>query len=186
MRSKLYKGLIFRVYLICKSKRTENVSLFPTIWKGPKNCIKNRGWYGWVPMGLITPFDLRTSPALLPPLVSNELSACDWVERLLPPFCHLFLMSPSYLLSNNYCLTRILQPAEKDDEKVRKRESHVVSKRLLDQLLSRELHHHRRSSAKAEWRRKNMHIIKCAQKSQKPSKKLWRGEKKSESPLKCL
>ena len=31
-------------------------------------------------------------------------------------------MSPSYLLSNNYCLTRILQPAEKDDEKVRKRD----------------------------------------------------------------
>ena len=89
-------------------------------------------------------------------------------------------LSLSFLRSllYNYCLTRILQPAEKDDEKVRKRESHVVSKRLLDQLLSRELHHHRRSSAKAEWRRKNMHIIKCAQKSQKPSKNFGGEEKK--------
>ena len=156
---------------------------FPNNIKRSKNCIKNRGWYGWVPMGLITPFDLRTSPALLPPLVSNELSACDWVERLLPPFCHLSLSFLGSLLYN-YCLTRILQPAEKDDEKVRKRESHVVSKRLLDQLLSRELHHHRRSSAKAEWRRKNMHIIKCAPKVSKTIKKLWR--KKKWKPIEML
>ena len=61
----------------------------------PKNCIKNLDGFGanetyhtiWSKNPF--PFSTLRKKTSLP---SNDLSACDWVERLLPPFCHLFLM----------------------------------------------------------------------------------------------
>ena len=71
------------------------LSNFQTMWYWPKNCIKNLDGFGanetyhtiWSKNPF--PFSTLRKKTSLP---SNDLSACDWVERLLPPFCHLFLM----------------------------------------------------------------------------------------------